>query len=182
MSEALLRDLGEAAGALRISESRVRQEVAAGRLGHVRLGRRLLFRDEDLRTFIERYVVVLRQTPSGGQVVDRSALIPHLPTSRRPCRTRQRCAIVRARRRRWGRRREPASGGTGARSRDAETCFGLRSDVLYWIGWLAVAGLLVYEHSLVSATDLSRLDVAFFNANGYISVITFVAAVAGLWY
>jgi 4-hydroxybenzoate polyprenyltransferase len=44
-----------------------------------------------------------------------------------------------------------------------------------------VAGLLVYEHSLVSADDLSRLDLAFFNVNGYISVITFVAAVAGLW-
>jgi 4-hydroxybenzoate polyprenyltransferase len=54
--------------------------------------------------------------------------------------------------------------------------------VLYWVGWLAVAGLLVYEHLLVSATDLSRLDVAFFNVNGYISVITFVAAGTGLWY
>jgi 4-hydroxybenzoate polyprenyltransferase len=54
--------------------------------------------------------------------------------------------------------------------------------VPYWIGWLVVVGLLVYEHSLVAADDLSRLDVAFFNVNGYISVITFVAAVAGLWY
>ena len=52
----------------------------------------------------------------------------------------------------------------------------------YWLGWLAVVGLLTYEHSLVSADDLSRLDVAFFNVNGYISVITFVAAVAGLWF
>jgi 4-hydroxybenzoate polyprenyltransferase len=39
----------------------------------------------------------------------------------------------------------------------------------------------VYEHSLVSPGDLSRLDVAFFNVNGYISVIVLVAAVAGLW-
>jgi 4-hydroxybenzoate polyprenyltransferase len=54
--------------------------------------------------------------------------------------------------------------------------------VLYWIGWVVVVGLLVYEHSLISAADLSRLDMAFFNVNGYISVITFVAAVAGLWY
>ena len=54
--------------------------------------------------------------------------------------------------------------------------------VLYWIGWFVVSGLLVYEHSLVSATDLSKLDMAFFNVNGYISVITFVAAVLGLWY
>lgn len=51
----------------------------------------------------------------------------------------------------------------------------------YWIGWLAVVGLLIYEHSLVSPTDLSRLDIAFFNVNGYIAVIVFVATVAGLW-
>lgn len=52
----------------------------------------------------------------------------------------------------------------------------------YWIGWLVVTGLLAYEHSLVSADDLSRLDVAFFNVNGYISVVTFLAVVAGLWF
>jgi 4-hydroxybenzoate polyprenyltransferase len=52
----------------------------------------------------------------------------------------------------------------------------------YWAGWLVVTALLVYEHSLVSAGDLSRLDLAFFNVNGYISVITFVAAVLGLWF
>ena len=52
---------------------------------------------------------------------------------------------------------------------------------LYWIGWLAVVGLLVYEHSLVSAGDLSRLDVAFFNVNGYIAVIMLAAVVSGLW-
>jgi 4-hydroxybenzoate polyprenyltransferase len=54
--------------------------------------------------------------------------------------------------------------------------------VAYWVGWLLVVGLLGYEHSLVSADDLSRLDVAFFNVNGYISVITFLAALAGLWF
>ncbi|MBI4240752.1 MAG: UbiA family prenyltransferase [Candidatus Rokubacteria bacterium] len=51
----------------------------------------------------------------------------------------------------------------------------------YWLGWLLVVGLLVYEHRLVSPTDLSRLDVAFFNVNGYIAVIVFASAVAGLW-
>jgi 4-hydroxybenzoate polyprenyltransferase len=44
---------------------------------------------------------------------------------------------------------------------------------LYWFGWLAALGLLVYEHSLVSPRDLSRLNVAFFNINGYIGVIVF---------
>ena len=58
----------------------------------------------------------------------------------------------------------------------------LRLGLGYWIGWLTVGALLVYEHSLVSANDLSRLDMAFFNVNGYISVITFVAAVLGLWF
>jgi 4-hydroxybenzoate polyprenyltransferase len=51
--------------------------------------------------------------------------------------------------------------------------------VAYWVGILVVAGLFVYEHSLVSPTDLSRLDVAFFNVNGYIAVILFAAVLAG---
>jgi 4-hydroxybenzoate polyprenyltransferase len=51
----------------------------------------------------------------------------------------------------------------------------------YWIGWLAVAALFVYEHSLVTPRDLSRLDVAFFNVNGYIAVLVLVSVVAGLW-
>jgi 4-hydroxybenzoate polyprenyltransferase len=45
---------------------------------------------------------------------------------------------------------------------------------LYWAGLAVVAGLLIYEHSLVKADDLSRLDMAFFNMNGYISVAVFV--------
>jgi len=49
----------------------------------------------------------------------------------------------------------------------------------YWAGVLVVAGLLVYAHSLVSPTDLSRLDVAFFNVNGYIAVILLAAVVLG---
>ncbi|HMK42857.1 MAG TPA: UbiA-like polyprenyltransferase [Dissulfurispiraceae bacterium] len=40
----------------------------------------------------------------------------------------------------------------------------------YWIGMLAVGALLVYEHSLVKPDDISKLDMAFFNMNGYISV------------
>jgi 4-hydroxybenzoate polyprenyltransferase len=53
--------------------------------------------------------------------------------------------------------------------------------ILYWAGVIAVAGLLVYEHSLVSPGDLSRLDVAFFNVNGYIAVILLAAVLAGRW-
>jgi len=53
--------------------------------------------------------------------------------------------------------------------------------VAYWAGVAVVAGLFVYEHRLVSPTDLSRLNVAFFNVNGYIAVILLVAVVAGRW-
>ena len=53
--------------------------------------------------------------------------------------------------------------------------------VVYWVGWVAVVGLLIYEHSLVRPGDLSRLDMAFFNVNGYIAVIVLVAVVGGLW-
>lgn len=41
---------------------------------------------------------------------------------------------------------------------------------VYLAGVAAVAALLVYEHSLVSADDLSRVDAAFFTVNGWISV------------
>jgi 4-hydroxybenzoate polyprenyltransferase len=50
---------------------------------------------------------------------------------------------------------------------------------LYWPGVLAVTALFVYEHSLVSPRDLSRLDIAFFNVNGYIAVILFLAVIGG---
>ncbi len=51
---------------------------------------------------------------------------------------------------------------------------------VYWLGWLAVAALLAYENSIVKPNDLSRLNLAFFNVNGYISVIVFVSALLGL--
>jgi 4-hydroxybenzoate polyprenyltransferase len=37
-----------------------------------------------------------------------------------------------------------------------------------------VAALLAYEHSLVSADDLSKLNAAFFTMNGVIAVIFFL--------
>jgi 4-hydroxybenzoate polyprenyltransferase len=56
--------------------------------------------------------------------------------------------------------------------------FGLPVGGLYWLGVTAVAGLLLYEHSLVSPRDRRRLDMAFFTMNGVISV-TFFAFVLG---
>jgi 4-hydroxybenzoate polyprenyltransferase len=40
-----------------------------------------------------------------------------------------------------------------------------------WAGIAVVALLLAYEHSLVKANDLSRINAAFFTVNGYISLL-----------
>jgi 4-hydroxybenzoate polyprenyltransferase len=49
----------------------------------------------------------------------------------------------------------------------------------YWTGMLIVAALFVYEHSLIKERDLSRLDMAFFNMNGYISMTIFIFTLIG---
>src|SRR5262249_48753169 len=50
----------------------------------------------------------------------------------------------------------------------------LHLSVLSVAGIAAVAGLLIYEHSLVKPDDLSRVDAAFFTMNGYVSVLFFL--------
>jgi 4-hydroxybenzoate polyprenyltransferase len=52
-----------------------------------------------------------------------------------------------------------------------------------WLGITVVAMMLFYEHSLVKADDLSRLDAAFFTMNGYISIsfLIFWGAATALW-
>ena len=46
----------------------------------------------------------------------------------------------------------------------------------YWLGLAVVAGLLAYENSIVSADDLSRVDMAFLQMNGVIAIV-FLAGV-----
>ncbi|WP_400163789.1 UbiA-like polyprenyltransferase [Brevibacillus sp. TJ4] len=50
------------------------------------------------------------------------------------------------------------------------------ADLSIWflVGVLISGAILVYEHTLVKPTDLSKLDVAFFNMNGVLSVVMFV--------
>jgi 4-hydroxybenzoate polyprenyltransferase len=52
-----------------------------------------------------------------------------------------------------------------------------------WAGIAVVATLLGYEHSLVKANDLSKLNAAFFTVNGYISILflLFWGAAAAVW-
>ncbi|MCE2450615.1 MAG: putative 4-hydroxybenzoate polyprenyltransferase [Candidatus Latescibacteria bacterium] len=51
---------------------------------------------------------------------------------------------------------------------------------LYWLGVVVVAGLLVYEHRLVRADDLSRMSTAFMTVNSTVSLIYFAAILADL--
>jgi 4-hydroxybenzoate polyprenyltransferase len=48
---------------------------------------------------------------------------------------------------------------------------------IYLLGVAVVLAVLVWEHAILRPSDLSRLDVAFFNLNGYVSVIYFAATV-----
>jgi len=58
----------------------------------------------------------------------------------------------------------------------------------FQLGWLSLAGiaaiilLLAYEHSLVRADDLSRVNAAFFTVNGYVSVLFFLFWAADIYF
>ncbi|MBI4531982.1 MAG: UbiA family prenyltransferase [Candidatus Latescibacteria bacterium] len=51
---------------------------------------------------------------------------------------------------------------------------------VYTIGLIVVAGILIYEHRLVRAGDLSKLNVAFFNMNGILSLLYFAFALGDI--
>lgn len=84
----------------------------------------------------------------------------------------------------------PATMGTGkalgvARALHALTIVALAaagvasgSSVLYFAGVVVAAGILGWEHSLVSSDDLSKLDAAFFGMNGVLSVTFFLFVLA----
>ncbi len=56
--------------------------------------------------------------------------------------------------------------------------FAVQARVVYFAGVAVAAGILAWEHSLVSADDQSRLDAAFFNMNGILSVTFFLFVLA----
>ncbi|KIF06256.1 prenyltransferase [Streptomyces sp. RSD-27] len=51
---------------------------------------------------------------------------------------------------------------------------------LLWLGLLIVAAAFLYEHTIVTPHDLSRLNRAFFTVNGFIGIALFVCALADL--
>lgn len=48
---------------------------------------------------------------------------------------------------------------------------------VYWLGVATAAGLLIYEASLVSSKNLDKLQKAFFDMNGYISIAYMVSII-----
>lgn len=50
----------------------------------------------------------------------------------------------------------------------------------YYLGVAVAAALLAYEHAIVHPQDLSRLNLAFFNVNGVISLTLFAATLVAL--
>jgi len=47
----------------------------------------------------------------------------------------------------------------------------------YYVGVAIAAALLVYENAIISPDDLSRVNAAFFNVNGYVAVIVLLGGV-----
>lgn len=53
--------------------------------------------------------------------------------------------------------------------------------VAYYLGCFIIGALLAYEHALVKPHDLSKIDKAFFDLNGYVSVAFFLCVLADQW-
>ncbi|RPI95739.1 MAG: 4-hydroxybenzoate octaprenyltransferase, partial [Chloroflexi bacterium] len=51
----------------------------------------------------------------------------------------------------------------------------------FYLAAVITAGMLVYEHSLVSPDDLSRVNVAFFNMNSYIAITLLAGTLLALF-
>ena len=51
----------------------------------------------------------------------------------------------------------------------------------FWLAFMVVAGLLVWEHSLVHPNDLSNINLAFFNINSYISIALFAGVLGAIF-
>ena len=50
-----------------------------------------------------------------------------------------------------------------------------------WLSWLGMASFLAWEHHLVKPDDLSRVDVAFFTLNGWVSVLVLISVILNTW-
>jgi 4-hydroxybenzoate polyprenyltransferase len=51
---------------------------------------------------------------------------------------------------------------------------------LWWVGLALAAAAFAYQHVIVTATDLSRVNRAFFTANGFVGIVLFLFALLDL--
>ncbi|MCG8531655.1 MAG: putative 4-hydroxybenzoate polyprenyltransferase [Desulfovibrionales bacterium] len=51
----------------------------------------------------------------------------------------------------------------------------------YYGVWAVVSVILFWEHTIISADDMSKVNMAFFTMNGFISVLLFLGALAGIY-
>ncbi len=58
----------------------------------------------------------------------------------------------------------------------------MRGNLIYWMGAALFAGLMVYQHRIVKADDLSRVNLAFGTTNGIAGVVFAVFVIGSLYY
>ena len=56
------------------------------------------------------------------------------------------------------------------------------ANFLFWTGSVIYAGLMVYQHLIVKADDLSRVNLAFGTTNGIAGVVFAAFVIASLYY
>jgi len=59
----------------------------------------------------------------------------------------------------------------------AAQTFGL----IYWVGAAVFAGMLIYQHTIVSVNNLSRVNLAFFTTNGIASLVFAIIVISGMY-
>ncbi|WP_293445203.1 UbiA-like polyprenyltransferase [Persephonella sp.] len=52
---------------------------------------------------------------------------------------------------------------------------------IYYAGLLILTGFLIYEHTLIKEDDLSKINVAFFTINGYISIMYMIVVILDIF-
>jgi 4-hydroxybenzoate polyprenyltransferase len=58
----------------------------------------------------------------------------------------------------------------------------MEADMIYWLGAALFGGLMVYQHTIVKANDLSRVNLAFGTTNGLAGVLFATLVVLSLYF
>lgn len=53
--------------------------------------------------------------------------------------------------------------------------------IFYLTGLIVMSGFLIYEHRIITPTDLSRVDLAFFTLNGYVALSFFIFSILEIY-